>query len=162
MRKSCQPYNSTVRDHNNSMNATPKPPDASQRTIGLSNRTTYWLQLLRDKRENIRGERGGREGIQADWLVIIFLHIFPITIWSMPSALCLSFSSASEVEGQPLLLHRRPLSHSAVCKHIFINESPGMKKTPKHYAIDNLNTCCVFELHSIYAGAPISFLSSSP
>lgn len=26
----------------------------------------------------------------------------------------------------------------------------------------NMHTCCVFELHSMYAGDPISFLSSSP
>lgn len=161
MRKSCQPYNSTVRDHNNSKNATPKPPDASQRTIGLSNRTTYWLQLLRDKRENIRGERDGREGIQADWLVIISLHI---SNHNMEHAFCplpFFFFCFGGWRTTLIAASKTPFTFCSLQAQIYKWKSRH-EKDPKHYAIDNLNTCCVFELHSIYAGAPISFLSSSP
>lgn len=36
------------------------------------------------------------------------------------------------------------------------------KRLKCHSSINGLVTCCVFELHSIYANAPISFLSSWP
>lgn len=35
-------------------------------------------------------------------------------------------------------------------------------QTFKDLTLQRMRTCCVFELHSMYIGAPISFLSSSP
>lgn len=72
-----------------------------------------------NSKRNVRKGEEGNEETQGEWRAVKFftsIHSSLITIWNRPFVLCSSFSSASAVEEQLLLLHQTLPSRSAHAK----------------------------------------------